>query len=175
MAINIVSKLRSWSYTYDLLYRQIVPHKKIESWAQAPKLNLRKEALTDIKQRAKITATHFAAADQISKMNGADFVLILQPTPFNKTKWTSEENQNITSIKQYKNDNRVRTYRQKENEFYSALRGLEKPFQFIDLSNIFLDSGETLYIDNCHYNDTGAEQFAQEIFESIRPLLLKKE
>lgn len=175
MAINIVSKLRSWSYTYDLLYRQIIPHKKIGSWAQAPKLNLRKETVTDIKQRAKITATHFAATDQISKMNGATFVMILQPTPFNKTNWTAEENRNITSLKQYKNDDLVSTYRQKENEFYSALREIEKPFHFIDLSNIFLESSETLYIDNCHYNDMGAEKFAEKIFESIRPMLHKRD
>ena len=175
MAINIVSKLRSWSYTYDLLYRQIVPHKKIGSWAQAPKLNLRKETVTNIKQRAKITATHFAAADQISKMNGAAFVMILQPTPFNKTNWAAEEKRNITSLKQYKNDKRISAYRQKENEFYSALREIEKPFQFIDLSNIFLESRETLYFDNCHYIDRGAEQFAEKIFESIRPLLNKRD
>lgn len=175
MAINIASKLRTWSYTYDLLYRQIVPHKKVGSWAQEPELNLRKESATHIKQRANITATHFGAADQISKMNGADFVMILQPTPFNKSNWTAEENRNIAIIKKLKNDDQISAYRQKENEFYNAFRQIKKPFQFIDLSNIFLESRETLYIDNCHYNDAGAKIFAEKIFESIRPLLLKRE
>jgi hypothetical protein len=174
MAINIASKLRSWSYTYDLLYRQIVPHKKIGSWAQAPELNLRKESATDLEQRARISATHFAAAAQICKMNGADFVMILQPTPFFKSNWTAEENRNIATIKKFKDDE-IRAYRQKENEFYRAFRQIEKPFDFIDFSNIFLESRETLYIDNCHYNDAGAELFAEKIFESVRPLLLKRE
>jgi hypothetical protein len=175
MAINIASKLRSWSYTYDLLYRQIVPHKKVGSWAQSPELDLRKESATDLKQRARITATHFAAAAQISKMNGADFVMILQLTPFFKSNLTAEEKSNIATIKKLKNDDEIRAYRQKENEFYSAFRQVEKPFDIIDLSNIFLESKETLYIDNCHYNDAGAELFAEKIFESVRPLLLKRE
>jgi lysophospholipase L1-like esterase len=175
MAINIASKLRSWSYTYDLLYRQIVPHKKVGSWAQSPELNLRKESATDLKKRARITATHFAAAAQNSKMNGADFVMILQPTPFFKSNLTAEENRNIATVKKLKTDVEIRAYRQKENEFYSAFRQVEKPFDLIDLSNIFLESRDTLYIDNCHYNDTGAELFAEKIFESVRPLLLKRE
>jgi lysophospholipase L1-like esterase len=151
-----------------------VPHKKIGSWAQAPELNLRKESATDLEQRARISATHFAAAAQICKMNGADFVMILQPTPFFKSNWTAEENRNIATIKKFKDDE-IRAYRQKENEFYRAFRQIEKPFDFIDFSNIFLESRETLYIDNCHYNDAGAELFAEKIFESVRPLLLKRE
>ena len=58
-----------------------------------------------------------------------------------------------------------------EHEFYDAFRKIEKPFQFIDLSNIFLEYNETLYIDQCHYNDLGAEKLAEKVLESIRPLL----
>jgi hypothetical protein len=64
-------------------------------------------------------------------------------------------------------------YRQNEEDFYDALREIEKPFHFIDLSNVFLDSNETLYVDYCHYNDLAAEKLAEKIFESIEPLLLK--
>ncbi len=84
MLINLSSKLRSWSHTYDLLYRLIDKFKKKEessSPSGPSKPNLRREAFTTIKQRANIAATHYAATDQISKMNGAKFIMLLQPTP----------------------------------------------------------------------------------------------
>jgi len=68
-------------------------------------------------------------------------------------------------------ENLIEKYRQNEHEFYDAFRKIKKPFQFIDLSNIFLEYNETLYIDQCHYNDLGAEKLAEKVLESIRPLL----
>jgi lysophospholipase L1-like esterase len=175
MVLNLVHKLRYWSYTYDFLYRQIKHRSNPEPFeftlAAPSKLNLRREVPTDTKQRTKITATHFAAADQISKMNGASFVMFLQPTLFNKYTWTEEE---IRRLKMYKwSDEALKERQQYENEFYDAFRETKKPFQFIDLSNIFSHSNETLYIDIAHYNDLAAEKFAEKIFESIQPLLLK--
>ena len=67
----------------------------------------------------------------------------------------------------------MRLYGQKEHEFYDAFRETNKPFQFVDLSNIFADSEETLYVDNCHYNDFAAEKLANKMFESVQPLLKK--
>ena len=176
MVINLTHKLRYWSYTYDFLYRQITGHSgpvqySATTLATPNKRNLRREASTNTQQRARITATHFAAADQISKMNGATFVMLLQPTLFNKNTWTEEE---IRRLKRHKwSDEFIQKRQQNENEFYDAFRKNEKPFQFIDLSNIFSESNETLYIDQCHYNDLAAEKFAEKIFGSIQPLLLK--
>jgi len=173
MLINIQSGLRSWSYTYDLLYRWIKKRlkkfSKPESPVAPPEPNLRREAYTNTEKRARITATHYGAIDQISKMNGATFVMILQPTLFNKKTWTEEE---VLRIKRKKwGDEFIEKLQQHEHEFYDAFRKAEKPFQFIDLSHIFADSNETLYIDQCHYNDLAAEKFAEKIFETIQPIL----
>lgn len=174
MLINLTSKLRSWSHTYDLFYRLFDKFKKKEessSPSRPSKPNLRREAFTTIKQRAHIAATHYAATDQISKMNGAKFIMLLQPTPRYKMNLTEEEMSRIT--RKYKSKDLLRTYGQNEHEFYDAFRETEKPFQFVDLSNIFSETKETLYIDYCHYNDLAAEKFAEKILESIQPLLHK--
>jgi len=174
MLINLGNKLRSWSHTYDLLYRQFGKLKKKEnspSPAEPPEFNLRREAFTSITQRAKIAASHYAATDEMSRMNGARFIMFLQPTPRYKTNWTEEEMNRIT--RKYESEDLMRTYGQKEHEFYDAFRETEKPFQFVDLSNIFSESKETLYVDHCHYNDFAAEKVAEKILESIQPLLHK--
>jgi hypothetical protein len=173
MVIGLQGKLRSRSYTYDLLYRWLGPSKKSKSTQKKPKLNLRREANTDTKQRAKISVTHYAAADQISEINGAAFVMILQPTIFSKNTWTEVEKGRMKRKGQKKGFGDWKKYRRNEESFYNALREIEKPFHFIDLSNIFFESNETLYIDHCHYNDLAAEKLAEKIFESIEPLLLK--
>jgi len=84
MLVNLGSELRSWSYTYDLLYRQFDKFKKkgkSQSPAESPELKLRREAFTSIKQRAKIAATHYAATDRISRMNGVRLIMFFQPSP----------------------------------------------------------------------------------------------
>jgi lysophospholipase L1-like esterase len=176
MVIGFANKLRYWSFTFDFLYRQIKGQSKptidLIDFAEPPKLNLRREAPTNLKQRAKITATHFAAEDQISKMHGAALVMILQPTLYTKNIWTDEEKKRIK--RQHESEKSIEIYRQSEHEFYDAFRETEKPFQFIDLSGAFAESAETLYIDQCHYNDLGAKKLAEKIFEAIQPLLLKK-
>jgi len=172
MVINLESKLRTYSYTYDLLHRQIEKlrkKRKSRSPAAPSILNIRREAPTTIEQRARITATHFAAADQISKMNGATFVMILQPTLYNKNAWTEEEKGRLKR-KEW-SDEFIAERQQNEHEFYAAYRKIEKPFHFVDLSHIFSESNETLYIDQCHYNDLAAEKFAEKIFETIQPIL----
>ena len=169
MVINIQSKLRSWSHTYDLLYRWFGPSKKSKSPSKPPKINLRRDVLADAKQRAKITATHYAEIDQISKMNGATFVMFLQPTLYDKNTWTEFEMRRMK--RQYNSEDLMKTYRQKERQFYDAFREAEKPFQFIDLSHIFSESKKTLYIDQSHYNDLAAEKLAEKVLESIQPLL----
>ena len=105
MLINLTSKLRSWSHTYDLLYRPFDKFKKKEessSPAGPSKPNLRREAFITNKQRAKIAATHYAATDQISKMNGAKFIMLLQPTPRYKMNLTEEEVSRITRKQKHK-------------------------------------------------------------------------
>jgi hypothetical protein len=173
VVIGLQSKLRTWSYTYDLLYRLIGPSKNAKLPVEPPKPNLRREVFINTKQRAKVTATHFAAADQISKMNGATFAMFLQPTLFGKNTWTDEEIRRIARMQEQLGPEGFNKYRQNEFAFYEAFRKIEKPFHFIDHANIFLESNETLYLDNCHYNDLAAEKFAEKIFESIQPFLLK--
>jgi hypothetical protein len=173
--INFTHKLRYWSYTYDFLYRKIkhdARPMRTGSLASSESLNfnIRRDTPINFKQQAKITATHFAAAYQISKMNAADFIMILQPSAFNKKSWSAEETRRIE--RKWDGSDEVReTRRQNQNQFYEAFRKIDKPFQFIDLSGIFAESNETLYIDHCHYNDLAAERFAEEIFRSIQPSL----
>ena len=165
---------RSWSYTFDFLYRQLKSDSRMAqgdlmNLAAPAELNIRRDASIDLKQWAKITATHYAAVDQISKMNAADFIMILQPSLFNKKNWSEEEAYRIKKRKW--NDEIVKKNRQLQDQYYEAYRKTEKPFQFIDLSGIFAESNDTLYIDHCHYNDLAAEKFAENIFESIQPSL----
>lgn len=172
--INLVHKLRSISYTFDLLYRQLKSDSRATQGdtlvlAGPLELNIRRDAPIDPKQQAKITATHYAAVDQMSKMNAADFIMILQPSLFNKKKWSAEEANRIKKRKW--DDETIKTRRQAQDQYYEAYRKTEKPFQFIDLSGIFAESKETLYIDHVHYNDLAAEKFAEKIFESIQPML----
>jgi lysophospholipase L1-like esterase len=174
MVINLVHKLRSWSYTFDLLYRQLKNNSRpsqgdLITLAASDDVNLRRDAPIDIDQQARITATQFAAADQISKMNAADFIMILQPSLFTKKNWSPEEAHRIGKRKW--SDETLKTYQLSQNRFYEAFRKTQKPFKFIDLSGIFAESNETLFIDHCHYNDLAAEKFAEKIFESIQPAL----
>ena len=170
MVINLESKLRSLSHTCDFIFRQLKPFRESDAPIELPKPNLRREALKTITERAKISATHYAAADQISKMNGAHFIMFLQPTLYQKNTWTEEEKQRLTRKKW--NDQEIGKRRQNEYAFYEAFRDTEKPFHFVDLSQTFSGSKETLYIDQCHYNDLAAAKLAQKILESIRPVVL---
>jgi hypothetical protein len=153
--MNLIHKLRSWSYTFDFLYRQLKSDSRPAESLGAPiEFNIRRDASIDMNQQVKITATHHAAADQISKMNAADFIMILQPSLFTKNKWTTEETRRIKKRKW--NDETIKTYQLNKDRFYETL---------------FAESNETLYIDHCHYNDLAAEMFAENIFESIQPSL----
>jgi lysophospholipase L1-like esterase len=168
--INLVHKLRSWSYTFDFLYRQLKDDSRpAEAFGAPIEFNIRRDVSIDIKQQVKITTTHHAAADQISKMNAADFIMILQPSLFTKNNWSTEEAYRIKKRKW--SDETIKTYQLNKDRFYETFRKTEKPFQFIDLSAIFAESKETLYIDHVHYNDLAAEKFAENIFESIQPSL----
>jgi hypothetical protein len=102
-------------------------------------------------------------------MNAADFIMILQPTLFNKKKWSAEEAHRLKKRKW--DDDIIKTRRQKQDQYYEAFRKTDKPFQFIDLSEIFEEFDDTLYVDHCHYNDLAAEKFAEIIVESILPSL----
>jgi lysophospholipase L1-like esterase len=102
-------------------------------------------------------------------MNAADFIMILQPSLFTKNNWSTEEAYRIKKRKW--SDETIKTYQLNKDRFYETFRKTEKPFQFIDLSAIFAESKETLYIDHVHYNDLAAEKFAENIFESIQPSL----
>ncbi len=168
--LNLIHKLRSWSYSFDFLYRQLKSDSRPAESLGAPiEFNIRRDASVDMNQQIKITATHYAAADQISKMNAADFIMILQPSLFTKKNWSTEEAYRIKKRKW--NDEKLKTYQLNNDRFYETFRKTEKPFQFIDLSGIFAESKETLYIDHVHYNDLAAEMFAENIFESIQPIL----
>ena len=99
-------------------------------------------------------------------MNGAEFIFLLQPTPRYKMNLTEEEKSRIR--RKFKTKDTQRIYGQNEREFYDALRETEKPFQFVDLSNIFSEIEDTLYIDNCcHFNAKGYVLIVNEISRII--------
>lgn len=176
--INLVHKLRYWSYTCDFLYRQIKGDSRpaqtgsvrgsSQPFVAPVKFNIRRNAPIDFKQQAKITATHFAAANQISTMNTAGFIMILQPSLFTKKNWSKKESYRIG--RKWSAET-LQTHRQNQDKYYEAFRKTEKPFPFIDLSGIFEEPNDTLYVDHVHYNDLAAEKFAEHIFESIQPTL----
>jgi lysophospholipase L1-like esterase len=169
MLINLVHNLRMRSYTFDFLYRQITSRSGKAPLVASSKLDIRKERPATMKERAKITATHFAAADLFSQMNDAKFVMFLQPTLYSKTFWTEQET--LRMKRKGWSDKDIQKRRDSEHEFYEAFRETEKPFHLIDLADVFSGSRETLYIDYCHYNDEAAEKLAEKIFDSIKPIL----
>jgi hypothetical protein len=95
--------------------------------------------------------------------------MFLQPTLYTKDFWTVDEEERI--LKQYESEDRIQEYRNKEFAFYNAYSAISKAFQFVDLSGIFSNFRETLYIDSCHYNDHASEKLSEKILESIESLL----
>ena len=94
---------------------------------------------------------------------GKEFYWILQPTPSYKKILSPEEKLNLDlAYSKYA----VRDFREKLIYSYNYILGNDK--NIINMSDVFKDNSNTLYIDTCHYNDQANSIIASNIVEIIR-------
>ena len=84
-----------------------------------------------------------------------EFYWFLQPVAHVKKKLTYEEKERLKKV------SNVENYSQIINFSYDYL--IKQNNNLIDISNIFLLLNDTLYIDDCHYNDLANRIIAKEI------------
>ncbi len=136
-----------------------------------------KEKLKNLEFRTNVSIHNFELMKAISEANGSKYMMILQPTAFFKNHHTDEEKTLIQkdNFRQEESGgipkNTIQAFY--ENSFYKRIRKAQKSFTFVDLSLLFEDSVESLYIDKCHYNDRGALLLADRVLEAIKPSLSK--
>jgi hypothetical protein len=93
---------------------------------------------------------------------GKEFYWILQPTPSYKKILSLEEKLNLDhAYSKYL----VSDFREKLVFSYNYI--LDNNKNIIDLSGIFEDNSNTLYIDTCHYNDQANKIIASNVVEII--------
>ena len=93
-----------------------------------------------------------------------EFYWFLQPVAHYKKNLTTEEKKILEEWNQQKVD--YEDYEKKVKYSYDYLRDL-RGVNFIDLSDVFINTNETIYIDDCHYNDEGNKIIAKQISEII--------
>ena len=93
-----------------------------------------------------------------------EFYWFLQPVAHYKKNLTTEEKKILEEWNQQKVDHE--DYDKKVKYSYDYLRDL-RGVNFIDLSDVFINTNETTYIDDCHYNDEGNKIIAKQISEII--------
>jgi hypothetical protein len=167
--------LRSCCYTFDLL-AQLAGIDDPSGRAQTPgrlpssKRRPSQPSFDDIPQRARITVTNYALMEQIARRKGAEFILVLQPTPH--TKQIAQKDGRVFECgPDMPRDDFDRFKEEFLHRYYAEFLGLDKPYTFIDARGAF-DSGPQqayFYRDKGHYNDHGAEVLAGYLLEQIRP------
>lgn len=122
-----------------------------------------------VRRRAQIAGGHYAAMNAIARANAAQFVMFLQPVGWTKHLTGTESARIGQQYPSQQNQVEAALLRHVQGLFYGDLRDVPKGFEFVDLSGLLDDSDQTLYVDNCHYNDEGARKIAEAILQAIRP------
>jgi hypothetical protein len=172
--LGTITAMRSYSYTVDLL-AQLAGMDNNAGRARTPgRISSSKRQqnpdFSDVRRRAELTRANYALMDRIAQENGAEFLMVLQPTLYTRPVMTDVERRCAESSP----DNPFGMFqREFEKRFYGAFIGLEKSFRFVDAQASLDAIGEdqALYVDKAHYNDRGAELLAHFVVRQIRPLL----
>ena len=112
--------------------------------------------------------------DRLAAVAGADYYHFLQPSPY------------VPGGKPLSGEERLVAYKPEGPNGYAATRGYPLLRQFnsdlprqginyFDLTGVFVDHPETLYIDDCcHLNRRGNELLAAEMIRRMEPALLRR-
>ncbi len=162
---ELVSILRSKSYTVDLLFRLIEKFRGVPMLGLYRTRILKKGNFENIEERVKIANINFAVMNTIAKEGGCEFIMLLQPIIYMKENLTKSE---IDCIGK---DEDVREYEKEYvRRFYSRFRAQRKSYLFYDVS-YSLNEADSAYVDQSHYNDKGAVILAEEVFRKIEPVI----
>ncbi|MBF0193627.1 MAG: hypothetical protein HQL71_03675 [Magnetococcales bacterium] len=127
--------------------------------------------LNDIDKRVNITSLHYSMINLLTKKFGAEFVVMLMPQTFTKDQLSDAEVKNAGSrvnVNGRVSNENLKVYGQK---FYDGFVNIEKDYAFHDITNIFDDTKESMFVDMFTYNGPGAKRVAEEIFKNIEPTL----
>lgn len=100
----------------------------------------------------------------ICDRNSIAYFSFLQPVLLFKNSKSTDESKNFINYEIYSNDNRIVIH-----EFYNKIKNFSysNPYH-IDLSQIFCDHTDQVFIDACHLNCHGNEMVSAEIFNVIK-------
>ena len=182
-SMSLTRFLRSMSWTFDLVY--VVGHKierKMKDYLSDPDSKPRKvradgkdkvRAFDNIIERTNLTSLHYSLMNSLSRENHTQFAVMLMPTAFTKNNLSRKEE--LCAGSRVTNDIRISndTLGEYEIKFFNQLKIIPKDYDFYDLTYIFNDNRETMFVDMDHYNDEGALKVAQEIFQRIKPMINK--
>lgn len=164
VVMNIELWLQRHSYTARLMADLL---KRLRSAAaQAPESARQPRA--DIRGWVKLSLSHYAMMDAECRVRDIPYVMILQPTAYSKVPLSDEERRAIRSDEDDPPvvlEERIRA----RAAFYEMFDALPKPFAFRNMNLVFHGNTNTLYVDDCHYNDLGADVLAEAIAREIVP------
>ena len=108
--------------------------------------------------------------NEISKIIDFKFYHFLQPIlTQNKKNLSKEEKYFLNNFHILKDQNEVEDLmRYKDKMFERYSNNLKENNWFYDISYLFKNHNQTLYIDEVHYNDKGNEIIAKQIYETIK-------
>jgi hypothetical protein len=108
--------------------------------------------------------------NEISKIIDFKFYHFLQPIlTQNKKNLSKEEKYFLNNFHILKDQNEVEDLmRYKDKMFERYSNNLKENNWFYDISSLFKNHNQTLYIDEVHYNDKGNEIIAKQIYETIK-------
>ena len=84
---------------------------------------------------------------------------VLQPNLFTKKNLSIFENKNIKNIPSYKIDTLL--------DMYQQAREINNPKKLIDLSSLFDERNDTIFIDDHHLNSKGSKIIANNLVQII--------
>lgn len=132
---------------------------------------LNQKVVTDTTIRAAVSAyeNNHVLMQKICHLHGVEYMGVLQPTLTASLLKPHKSPEEKTIVKQWiLNFQNPEAYYPTIEKFYMRSSRLEKQHNwFYDLSKMFAEEKETLYLDTCHYNDLANELIADHLVELI--------
>ena len=163
---NRFKKYPLFENTTDLLRLTINKLKKLSGYRdEKSKKKILFTTNKDIEKSLNNYITLMNTFKEAVKQDKKKFFWILQPVALYKKTLTNEEKSRLDDEARYFNIN-LANYEKEIKFAYDYLTNVSNP-GFIDLTDIFINTNKTVYIDNCHYNDEGNKIIAKKISEVI--------
>jgi lysophospholipase L1-like esterase len=119
-----------------------------------PPADRRKELVSEVVRRYR---ANLAMVDQLGRGYGFTSLYYWQPVVFDKTSLTSYEREEADKLAW------ARGFLGEVYEAIRASRELRAEPRFHDMSRLFADSGDLIFIDYCHTTESGNERIAETI------------